>query len=570
MSSPALLVAIPLLGALLALIGKLTHRELAGSVAAVALMPAAAFPLAAQARTVLAGSTIVSNLGGWEESVGIALRVDSVAWLSSSLVVLIASIISLAAIGDSKYRANFFFFLSLLLSGMQIVTTTADIFTMFVGFEIIAIAAYVLIAYEKSDAGLVASLKYLILSSVGILFFLFGIFLVYRDFGTLSLTIIRSRVETGSLDETQPIHLAVAALCVGIGVRTAFVPFHTWLPEAHAYAPHPVSAILSGVLIKVSLFAMLRIVSVLNAGYLLDLLLWIGAGTALAAVVWALCQSDIKRLLAFHSISQMGYILAAFGAAQAGSVGAVFAHSFAHALFKSLLFLAAGTAIEVCGTRDLYRMRGLSRRAPLVSIGLLVGALSIAAIPPFNGFASKQLATGTVPSGLASTLLLLTSVGTVASFIKVGRLVFVPPAAITATAADGSESRVEVQDSGRADSPWLTGIALLGFSVLCLATGVFGNSLSDRLFRALTMGSTFSQTSGFPAIAAATETKNAFSATKLIETIWVTGLGVGLYLLATSPLGRRVTHTIAGFRPGLSTVLLFFVAGLALFVLVAA
>jgi multicomponent Na+:H+ antiporter subunit D len=567
--SPILLIALPLAAAFFALAGKLLRIELAASIAAIILLAASAVPLALTARAVLDGTPVQAYLGGWAPPLGITMRLDTIAWIGSSLITLISTLVSIASLSTRSYRATYFFFLSLMVSGMQIVTLTADIFTMFVGFEIIAISAYVLIAFDQSDAGLLASLKYLLLSSVGILFFLVGVYLVYRDIGSLSLDAISRAVRGTGLGDSRSMHLAVAALCVGIGVRTAFVPFHTWLPEAHAYAPHPVSALLSGVLIKVSLFAMMRILWVFGAGYLFEVLLWIGAGTALLAVIWALAQHDIKRLLAYHSISQMGYILAAFGAASIASVSGAFAHAIAHAVFKSLLFLAAGEAIRVTGTRDLYRMRGLARRAPLLSGGLLVGALSIAAVPPFVGFASKQIVTATLSGTAAYVMLWVTSAGTVASFIKVGW------AALRGQGEEAVEvAAAEVVTADRVQERAWSGVparvSIVALAGLCLAAGLLSAPVGTQLARALATGGPSAEPGVAQASATAIDSaRKIFSSGKLLATLPVLAAGALIYAGAVSALGRRVAARIAALRPQIGTVLLFFVAGLLVFAAVA-
>ncbi|MFP4113784.1 MAG: complex I subunit 5 family protein [Spirochaetota bacterium] len=548
MNSVVLLVVLPFAGALIALFGKLAKAELAFSiVSALPLLGMAAivvysYPL------VTDGGRLVYEMGGWREPVGIALYLDVFAWLGSALIVGISSMVALASLTVGRYRARYFFFLMLLVAGMQLVVLTGDIFTMFVGFEIVAISAYVLIAFDRTDEGLLAGFKYLMLSSVGILFFLFGVFIVYRDFGMLSLDRIAHAVAAGSLAETRSIHFAVAALCVGIGVRTAFIPFHTWLPEAHAYAPHPISALLSGVLIKVSFFAMMRIVVTFNADYLNDLLLWIGAATAILAVVWALAQRDAKRLLAYHSISQMGYVLAAFGAAGAISSVAAFSHAMHHALFKSLLFIVAGTAIRMTGERDLYKMTPIGRRAPLLSLAFLIGAFSIAGIPPFNGFASKQLISAALKGSPAYALLWITAIGTTASFIKISRIVMPGPKGERLTHAPGPG--------------FLVHVPVLALAIACLATGVFARPVSLALSRLLS-GSSVSAVAGHAVDAGLPQT--FFSTGKLLDALPILVLGVALYSVAASSAGKRVAHRVERLAPELRTVLLFFVLGLGLF-----
>ena len=554
MSNVVLLVVLPFVGALAALLGKVTRLELPFSLLAVVTLVGTAVSLALQYPVVLDGTQVVYELGGWAEPYGIGLYLNGLSWLSSALIVLISLAVAIVSFADPKYRTSYFFFLLLLVAGMQIVVLTGDIFTMFVGFEIVAISAYVLIAFDRTDEGLLASLKYLILSSVGILFFLFGVFLVYRDFGSLSLAMIRQAADTPEIAGSTSIHFAVAALCVGIGVRTAFIPFHTWLPEAHAYAPHPISAVLSGVLIKVSFFAMMRILVTFRAAYLNDLLLWIGAVTSLVAVVWALAQTDAKRLLAYHSISQMGYILAAFGTASAIATTAAFAHAVHHALFKSLLFLVAGTAISMTGSRDVYRMTPIGRRAPLLAAAFLVGALSIAGVPPFNGFASKQLISGALEGHPAYVLLWITAVGTTASFIKISRIVMPGPRLAAHPAEEAP--RAPTYRPGV-----LVQLPAIVLALLCLATGLFARPIAGQLARLLVASPVGADPSAVP--------YSFFEPAKLAGALPPLLLGVALYLLMRTQPGKRVAHRVERVAPELRTVLLFFVAGLGLFALVA-
>lgn len=432
--TPILLILLPMTGGCIALVGKLLKREgrVERAFRAIAILPLlpAGWILATALPSVMT-ETIAYSLGGFLPEIGITLILDGLAWVSAALITLVTLIVAVASIGHGEFDSSYLFFLLMTSAGMQSVVLTDDIFTMFVSFEIVAIGVYVLISWEGSAQGLLAGLKYLFLSSVGILFFLFGVFLVYRDLGTLSLSGISERVAamggiggglgvTNSPGRAPP--LALAALCVGIGVRTAVIPFHTWLPEAHAWAPHPISALLSGVLIKVSFLAMIRIISVFGAASLQPLFLRIGAITALVAVIWALVQHDAKRLPAFHSISQMGYILAAWGAAARFSIPAAYGHAISHALFKSLLFLSVGIAIHRTGSRNLYRMRRVAAGAPLVAIGIVVGSLAIAGVPPFNGYVSKQLVATALYGSPAYPLLWLAGVGTIASFLKLSQI----------------------------------------------------------------------------------------------------------------------------------------------------
>ncbi|MBN2050771.1 MAG: hypothetical protein JW760_10030 [Spirochaetales bacterium] len=543
-------ILLPLIGGALAMTGKL-FRPLASLFRLFSLLPLLGVPalLVLTAPGVFSGQTLMVSLGGWPEPCGISLVMDGFAWVSAVLVGGIGLLVALFALSWPKYDSTFFLFYHLLLAGMYIVVFTGDLFTMFVGFEIIALAAYVLIAFEKTPTGLVASFKYLMLSSTGILFFLFGIFLIYRDLGTLSIAVVRDALaEAGGIRNTRIIHLALASLCVGIGVRTAFIPFHTWLPEAHAYAPHPVSALLSGVLIKISYFAMVRLLLQFGGAYLFDLLLWIGAVTALVAVISALAQSDAKRLLAYHSISQMGYILAVFSAGSAVALTASFAHALNHALFKTLLFLTVGTAVERGGDRNLYRLKPGGRQTPLFAAAYMIGALSISGIPPFNGYVSKNLITLGMKGSPAYILLWITGFCTLASFIKLSRIYLPGPKAAEKNLPD--PVREDVKTIKRPG--FSAGAAVTILAALCLGTGIFGFSAAGilhRLFYGVKIPVSLS----------------LFSREKLFSLLPTVGLGIAVFFLVTSGKGKTLASRIKNLAPNLETVLMLFFTGLLLF-----
>ena len=557
--APVLMVAIPMVSAFVALLGKALHgtRWWRG-LSIVVFLPSFAV-LAWIAPEIWQGRVITYALGGFVAEPGIPLVIDGLAWVSSLLVAVVGTLVMLVSLSHASFGVAYFFFLHMAVVGMQGVVVTGDIFTMFVSFEIVALAVYVLIAWEQSDEGLLASLKYLFLSSVGILFFLIGTFLLYRDFGSLSFSTLsravaqwRESVPTDVVSSgigvfttggvARSLTLAVAALCVGIGVRTAFIPFHTWLPEAHSWAPHPISALLSGVLIKVSFLALVRLVVLLGAWNLQPVLMWVGVITALVAVVWALSQQDAKRLLAYHSISQMGYILAAWGAGGALGVCASYAHAISHALFKGLLFVVVGIMIERTGTRDVYRMRRAAYRSPLLLIGLLTGALAISGVPPFNGFVSKHLVSQAVYGTAAYTILKITSIGTAASFLKLSLVLVPAPHGATPAPTVARLSRWEA-------------LAIGAFVLLVITTGVYGRPLLTALSRMVQTD----QNVVLPSLYTAKTVWNA---------LWPLFVGGGVTVLVMTQRGRELAHHISDIAPQLRTVLLFFVVGLILFAVV--
>lgn len=550
-----LVIVAPLAGSAAALAGKLWKRaDRAMSIVSVLSLAPVAVVLWLFAPRMLgkggigSASAVRYALGGFGEPYGIALVMDGFAWLSCVLVLVISLLVALAALSRSRYGSSFYFFLMLLIAGMFGVSLTGDLFTMFVAFEVVAIAAYVLIAYDRTDTGLIASFKYLMLSTVGILFFLLGVYLIYRDIGTLSISHVSGAVTASrEVRDAPAVHLALAALCVGIGVRTAFIPFHTWLPEAHAYAPHTVSAILSGVLIKVSFFAMVRILFAFGGDYLSELLMWIGGVTAVVAVASALSQTDAKRLLAFHSISQMGYVLAVFGAGGALSLAAGFSHAINHALFKSLLFLTVGTAVQITGERNLFRMEPIGRKAPIIALAYLAGALSISGLPPWNGYASKGLISQVISGGPVYPFLWVTGFATIASFVKLSRIFL--PARVSAS-ADGAPVGPDARPGAL-----LSAVAVV-LALLCLATGLWYEPLTRVLHGLLS-------TEPMPPVPV------LYTFAKIGWSALPVGLGVGLYLLVMTAPGKAVAKRIRTAAPELRTVLLLFFAGLIGFAVVA-
>ena len=534
----------PLLGASAALAGKiLKPLEKLLCVLATASLMVPAVILTGLSGPVMAGETLHYSLGGWPEPYGIALFMDGTAWISAALTSVIALAVAVFSLGRGRYGSRYFFFLLMMVTGMYGVAITGDLFTMFVFFEIIAVTVYVLIAYEGTATGLAASLKYLLLSTTGILFFLLGIFLIYRDTGVLSISRVSSALQDmGGAANTPVMHLALACLCVGIGVRTAFIPFHTWLPEAHAYAPHPISAILSGAMIKVSFFAMVRIILQFGGEYFFGLLMWIGSITALAAVISALAQSDVKRLLAYHSISQLGYILAVFGAGSSIALTASFFHALNHALFKSLLFLSVGAAVSYTGKRNLYKIQGLGRKMPVFAAAFFVGALAIAGVPPFNGFASKAFITLGMKNSPAYPLLWITSFLTIASFIKLGRI-FIP-------------SRNGEEAEGEKLPGTLEKLTVITLALACTATGIFGGQIAGFLNEML-YGS------------ALQTTPELFSWAGILKVIPAVLLGTAAFGLVTTSRGRALSMKVKALAPQLRTVLVFFFAGFLAFAAVA-
>jgi multicomponent Na+:H+ antiporter subunit D len=386
-------IALPLTVSVLIQLLARRRDALAAGLAGLCMLALALMSLAAALSG--AGGEVVYNMGGWATPIGIDLRLDGLAALLLLTVNTVALAVALYA-ADYMHtftaRPRFYSLFLLMVTGMNGVVMTGDLFNLYVFLEISAIASYALVAFGCEREELEASFKYIVLGSVSSSLILIALALMYGVTGALNMAQVSARVAAGGMDA--PLTLAFALFICGFAFKAALVPFHAWLPDAHPAAPAPVSALLSGVLIKaVGIYVLARLVfNVFGpvAG-VLELLCWLGLASMVVGALAALGQNDIKRMFAYSSISQAGFIVLGFGlATPLGLVGALY-HLVNHALFKSLLFLNAGAVEHCTGTRKLSELGGLNRALPVTGATSLVGSMSIAGIPPFNGFWSKLI-----------------------------------------------------------------------------------------------------------------------------------------------------------------------------------
>lgn len=342
----------------------------------------------------------------------VALHLDGLSLLLSTVVLLLSTLVtfysgpimadkpasdglSVAAAGEDKYYA-----LLLILSGTMIgLSFAADLFNLWLWFETMAVATFLLVAYHRQQpASLEAGVKVLVQSATGSVLVLLAIALVLAETGTLDLA--------ASPAMRQPLLLAAGALIiVGFGVKIALVPMHTWLPDAHSQAPSGISALLSGVVVEMGLLALLRALSILATSVVAwgEVLLLFAVLNMLAGNLLALRQTQVKRLLAYSTISHAGYMLLGLGIALyagsiAGAEGGLF-HLLSHALMKGLAFLAAGallyalssapSASSVVHSLTIADLAGAAKRYPLLALTFSLALLGLGGLPPLVGFASK-------------------------------------------------------------------------------------------------------------------------------------------------------------------------------------
>ncbi len=460
-----LFVVVPLGTAfIISLLGKFSKRfgDILANLAGLGLL---SLSLYAIRYTLNAKIPLVYKVGGWVPPVGICMVLDG---LSSFMLVTVNLVSFLIAVYSINYmerytdKHRFYSLFMLMLAGMNGIIITGDLFNLFVFLEIASISSYALVAFGTEIEELEASFKYAIMGSVASSFILLGIALLYSYTSTLNMADMSLVL---SQKPSTPLVSFVAVLfLMGFGLKASLVPFHAWLPDAHPSAPAPISAMLSGVLIKVlGVYALTRIffnVLGLDAN-ILSVMMFLGIVSMLVGVILALAQWDLKRLLAYHSISQIGYVILGISlATPLGILGGIF-HLFNHSLFKSLLFLNSGAIDYSLGIRDLQKMGGLRERMPVTANTNLIASLSIAGIPPFNGFWSKLLiimACIQSKQVFYAVCAVVASILTLASFMKVQKYAFFGKL---------NQKWQEVKEVA-----WMMKLPMIILAVICIVSGL--------------------------------------------------------------------------------------------------
>ena len=389
----------------------------------------------------------IYKVGGWEPinrvPIGIYMVMDG---FSAIVVCIINTIGFLSALYSISYikrytGGNYFYALfNLMIGGMNGVVLSGDLFNIFVFLEISVISSYALVAFGVEKNELEASFKYQVLGGLASFLILFGIGFIYWKAKTLNIADIREVFSSG-YNKTYYLFIQILILS-GFGLKAAIIPFHAWLPDAHSSAPSPISAMLSGVFIKaVGIYVIIRLFfnMFIISEPVAILITTLGTLSMVIGVFLAIGQWDIKRLLAYHSISQMGYVVMSVGIGMilvsrglkpevaSLAIGGGIYHLINHASFKGLLFLNAGAIEYTIGTRDLNKMGGLAKSMPVTSASSFIASMSISGIPPFNGFFSKLIiiiAAVMARFYLLAALAVIVSIITLASFLKFQRYAF--------------------------------------------------------------------------------------------------------------------------------------------------
>ena len=394
---PILLVVVPLLAApIIVLLRRSFPSWLVATLASIATL-AIALPLLARA---VSEGVISYAIGNWPPPLGIEYRVDA----ANAFVAFIVSLIGVFVMPycrhgvSSEVRAEehylFYAMMMLCLSGLLGILLTGDAFNLFVFLEISSLATYVLIAMGRDRRALVASYQYLLMGTIGATLYVIGIGLLYLQTGTLNLADLAVRLP--AMGDPRSTLAALAFITVGISLKIALFPLHLWLPNAYAYSPSAVSAFLAATATKVSIYVLMRYfftifgeTVVFDARYTGVILLALSLAAMFIPAVVAIFQTDVKRLLAYSSVSQIGYITLGISLNSVGGLTAAVAHLFNHALTKGGMFLVLGGVVLRLGGSALDRMAGLGRTMPIAAFAFVVGGLSLIGIPGTAGFISK-------------------------------------------------------------------------------------------------------------------------------------------------------------------------------------
>ena len=428
---PVLVVIIPLMTAPLCVLVDRPRAAWGIALAAAWLSFAAAIALALE---VAASGTLTYQLGGWPPPWGIEYRIDTLASYVLLIVTAMAALVMLFAKESVALEipepriARFYASLMLAFAGLAGIVATGDAFNVFVFLEISSLASYALISMGKDRRALNAAFQYLVMGTIGATFILIGIGFLYMMTGTLNMLDLAARLP--EVSDSRTVRAGFAFLTVGIGLKLAMFPLHLWLPNAYAYAPSAVTAFLAATATKVAVYVMLRfMLEVFGADFSLGempldpILIGLGLIGILSASLVAVFQYDVKRMLAYSSVAQIGYMLLGIGLASATGVGAAILHIFNHALMKGALFLALGAVAYRIGAVTLRDFSGLGRRMPWTMAAIAIGGLSLIGVPPTVGFVSKwYLVLGTLEQGLWPIAVLIL-IGSLLALVYVWRLI---------------------------------------------------------------------------------------------------------------------------------------------------
>lgn len=430
---PILVVLLPLFGSLLC---ALLRR---GTVAwLVALIVSLVLPFVAGVMlydVVTTGVSLTYKLGNWEAPFGIVYKVDALSGFVLTLITVIGAAIlpfarkSVAYEIDSHLQSWYYCMYLLCLAGLLGITITGDAFNAFVFLEVSSLATYVLIALGKHRRALLASYQYLIMGTIGATLYVVGIGLLYVVTGSLNFDDIAVRLGPAVAERSAPVMAALGFIFVGLSLKLALFPMHVWLPNAYTYAPSFATAFLAGTATKAAVYLLVRLLfTVFGKSVAFEtmpvghVLIALGVAAMFIAAVAAVFEENAKRMLAYSSVSQMGYITLGIGLANVAGLTGALSHVANHAVMKTALFLALGAVVYRIGTVRLSEIGGLGRKMPLTLGAFAVAGIGLMGTPGTAGFISKwYLVMGALDKGWWSLVFAIV-LSSLISVIYIGRI----------------------------------------------------------------------------------------------------------------------------------------------------
>ena len=466
----------PLVSAVLGLAAR-TRTRARDAATLVGLGTAAAASLMLLVRVSTEGTRVV-RVGGWHPELGIVLVADLFAALVLPVALTIIFVVELFAIGQRRtaWGANPELagpLLGVMTAGVSLAMLTGDLFTLFVAFELILVSSYVLLTHQGRRAQIRAGMSYVAMNLLASTLFLFGLAFIYAATGTVNLALLTERIP----ELSEGVRLGIGAwFFVVFGTKAAVFPLFSWLPDAYPTAPTTITAVFAGLLTKIGIYAMIRFHTLTGMDRLGSVMLIVAGVTMVVGALGALAQSDVKRILSFHIISQIGYMLMGLGLfSAAGTAGAIL-FLVHHMPVKTVLFLVGGLIENDQGTGSLDRSGGMAARRPLIAALFAIPALSLAGLPPFSGFVAKF---AVISAGIEAA-----SIPIVVAALAAGALTLLSMAKIwlgvfwgsSPNASDGRETA----PGNRRTMLAATGLAVAG----TLTISLFAGTLFDLSLRA--------------------------------------------------------------------------------------
>jgi len=388
---------LPLIGAALALLAR-RHPALQRAIALAALTGSLAMSIALLVHTER-HDLVIGRIGGWSASIGISYVIDRFAAIMLVVAMLTLLAVLVFAIGEHARGSGSQIFMPVYLvlaAGVGAGFSTGDLFHLFVSFEILLMASYVLLTLDGNESQIRSGTTYVIVNTIESIVLLVAVGMVYAATGTLSMAELPARL--AALDGGLRTGLQLMLL-VAFGLKAAVFPLFFWLPDSYPTARSPITAVFAGLLTKVGVYAIVRTQTLLFADANHTILLWVAGLTMVVGVLGAIAQNEVKRILSFHIVSQIGYMVLGIAIGGPAAIAATIFFLVHQIPVKSSLFLVEGLIEHSTGTSRLDRLSGLSHRSGMLAALFLLPALSLSGIPPFSGFVAKL---GLITAGIDS------------------------------------------------------------------------------------------------------------------------------------------------------------------------